>query len=242
MKNYILTNDTIKIEEHRLYRIKCIKAFKNVKEGEIGGFIESYDNLDENAWVYDNAKVYGYAKVYGNAKICGNSVICGYSKVYDNAYVTDNAMMFGNPNVHGNTVIYDNATVCGYAEVYGNAHVYGKANVYANAKVYEHANVYGNAVVQGQAVICGNASVNGNAYICGNAIINSKEDYIVFKNWWSSGRYFTWTKSNDMLYVGCFYGTGEKLINKAYKDSEKSGREYEKAVRYIERIKSQDNE
>jgi len=60
--------------------------------------------------------------------------------------------------------------------------------------------------------------------------------YIVFKNFWSSGRYFTWTRSNNMWRVGCFYGTGEELIAKAYKDSEKSGREYERVVRYVESI------
>ena len=62
-------------------------------------------------------------------------------------------------------------------------------------------------------------------------------DYIVSKNWWSSGRYFTWTRSNDMWRVGCFYGTGKELIAKAYKDSKVSGREYEKVVKYVEQIK-----
>lgn len=61
-------------------------------------------------------------------------------------------------------------------------------------------------------------------------------DYIVFKNWWSSGRYFTWTRSNNMWRVGCFYGTGKELIEKAYKDSAKSGREYERIVEYVEEI------
>ena len=62
------------------------------------------------------------------------------------------------------------------------------------------------------------------------------DDYFVFKNWWSSGRYFTWTKSNNLWRVGCFYGTGKQLIAKAYKDSELSGREYERIVRYVEAI------
>lgn len=62
-------------------------------------------------------------------------------------------------------------------------------------------------------------------------------DYIVFKNWWSSGRYFTWTRSNDMWCVGCFYGTGKELIAKAYKDSKMSGKEYERVVKYVEQIK-----
>ena len=62
---------------------------------------------------------------------------------------------------------------------------------------------------------------------------------IVFKNWWSSGRYFTWTRSNNMWSVGCFYCTGEELIKKAYQYSEKSGREYERVVKYIEEIKKE---
>lgn len=75
-----------------------------------------------------------------------------------------------------------------------------------------------------------NLSQSGNCWVSGDA------DYIVFKNWWSSGRYFTWTRSNNMWRVGCFYGTGKELIEKAYKDSAKSGREYERIVEYVEEI------
>lgn len=46
----------------------------------------------------------------------------------------------------------------------------------------------------------------------------------------------TRTRSNNMWKVGCFYGTGEELIKKAYADSEKSGKEYERVVRYVESI------
>ena len=91
-------------------------------------------------------------------------------------------------------------------------------------------NLYGNAWVYGDAMVSGNAEVCGNAEVYGNA------DYIVFKNWWSSGRYFTWTRSNNMWAVGCFYGTGEELIKKAYADSECSGREYKRVVEYVQSI------
>ena len=59
---------------------------------------------------------------------------------------------------------------------------------------------------------------------------------IVFKNSWSSGRYFTYTKSNKMWRVGCFYGTGDELIKKAYKDSEESGKHYELYVNLIKEM------
>ena len=92
---------------------------------------------------------------------------------------------------------------------------------------------------EGDCWIYNDAIVYGNAEVCGNAKVEKESDYIVFKNWWSSGRYFTWTRSNDMWSVGCFYGTGEELIKKAYSDSEKKGREYERIVRYVESIKSE---
>lgn len=79
--------------------------------------------------------------------------------------------------------------------------------------------------------------ISGRSIISGDAVVESNYDYIVFKNWWSSGRYFTWTRSNDMWSVGCFYGTGKELIAKAYKDSKVSGREYERVVKYVEQIK-----
>ena len=105
--------------------------------------------------------------------------------------------------------------------------------------VYGNAEVYGNAKVLGDAEVYGNAKVLGNAEVHGNAEVEKKSDYIVFKNWWSSGRYFTWTRSNDKWRVGCFYGTGEELIKKAYNDSEEKGREYERVVKYVESIKSE---
>ena len=71
---------------------------------------------------------------------------------------------------------------------------------------------------------------------CGDAWVYGNADYIVMKNNWSSGRYFTYTLSNNMWKVGCFFGTGEELIKKAYEYSELSGRCYEASVRYVEEL------
>lgn len=86
-----------------------------------------------------------------------------------------------------------------------------------------------NAKVRGNAQICGNAKIRGDAEIYNN------KDYIVFKNWWSSGRHFTWTRSNNMWSVGCFYGTGDELIKKAYADNEDKGKHYKDIVEYVNR-------
>ena len=190
MKKYELTTETLQIAGHTLHRIKALRDFGSVKAGELGGWIESEENLSQadNAWVYNNAKVFDKARVYSDAAVSDDATVCGYAIVNDNARV------------------YDNAEVSDYAEVFENAIVFGHAKVY------------------------GKATINGDAKVYDSA------DYIVFKNFWSSGRYFTWTRSNNKWSVGCFHGTGEELIKKAYADSEKSGREYERVVRYVESI------
>ncbi len=224
-KKYKLTDETIKLNGVTLYRIEALKDFGEIKKGDKGGFIESENNLahEGDAWVSDNAHVYGDACVFDNARVYNNAFVSGYAQVY------------GNARVYGNAWLYGNTRVCGYAWVADNARVYGDANVCDDSSVFGSACVYGNAHVYGDAL------VRGYACVCGDAEISNKSDYIVFQNWWSSGRYFTWTRSNNMWSVGCFYGTGEELIKKAYKDSELSGREYERVVRYVESILAEEN-
>ena len=132
--------------------------------------------------------------------------------------------------------VYNNAKVYDYAKVYNNAKVCGRAEVYGHAEVYENAEVHDYAKVYGAA------KVDSYATVFGNAVIKSNRDYIVFKNWWSSGRYFIWTRSNNKWKVGCFYGTSKELVSKAYNDSKESGREYERIVKYVESILNEEKE
>lgn len=86
----------------------------------------------------------------------------------------------------------------------------------------------------------GDAWVSGNARVSGDARVSKLNDYIVFKNNWSSGRYFTYTRSNKMWKVGCFYGTGEELIKKAYQDSKDSGKHYEAYVNLVKTLEQEE--
>lgn len=213
MKKYELTGETKVINGVELHRIKAIESFGNINEGYLGGWIESEKNLSQ----YGDAWVGGNAMVSGNAWVGGNAIVCGKA------------------------IVRENAWVCGKAKVCGDARIGGYATVYGNATVRGYATVDGYATVGGHATVCGDAKVDGYATIDDNATVGEKEDYIVFKNWWSSGRYFTWTRSNNKWKVGCFYGNGEQLIKKAYEDSLKSGREYERVVKYVESILKEEN-
>ena len=82
----------------------------------------------------------------------------------------------------------------------------------------------------------GDAEVFGYVEVCGNAEVSERSDLTVFKNNWSSGRHFTYTKSNKMWKVGCFYGTGQELIEEAYGDSEISGDHYKAYVDFVETL------
>ncbi len=243
---YELTDETIDFCCHRLHRIKAMKDFRCngffIKKGDLGGYIEKEYNLSQEyeCWVYDNAMVCDNAQVYDNARVYGNAQIYDNACVYGNAQVSDNALVFGNARVREQAEIYGDARVRGNAEIFGNSKVYGNARVdefarvYDNAQIYENATVHDNAYIGDNAQIFDNVRVFGYAEIIGDAEVKDISDYIIFKNSWSSGRYFTWTKSNDMWRVGCFYGTGEELIKKAYKDSDKSGKNYELTVKYVE--------
>ena len=76
MKKYELTDETIEFYGRTLHRIRACRDFvtiagKQVKTGDLGGFVETEKTLSHNGacWVYGNAEVWGDARVYGNAKI-----------------------------------------------------------------------------------------------------------------------------------------------------------------------------
>lgn len=213
MRKYELTDKTINYDGHILHRIKALRDFSDVKAGDLGGYIESYSNLSHSGecWVYNQAKVYSHASVRNDAELHNCAEAKDYAIIEDKASLWDKAIVYDYACVVGNSV------VCDDAEVYSLA-------------------VIKNCTVKDIAKVSIPINVSGNIRICGNAVIESEKDYIIFKNWWSSGRFFIWTRSNNMWSVGCFYGTGKELIEKAYKDSELSGREYKRVVKYVESI------
>lgn len=218
-KKYKITDETIIYFGRVLKKIEALKDFANVHKGDKGGYVETENNLSQegDCWIYEEAKVFDFAKIYDNARIGDYACVFRHAKVYGNALICHNARVFGNAQVFGNAVIYNNAVITGYAKVYDCAVVRNRAVVGDSANIHGHAKIYFGK-------------------IDGDVDISNMSDYIIFKNWWSSGRFFIWTKSNNMWSVGCFYGTGKELIEKAYKDSELSGREYERIVKYVESI------
>lgn len=152
MKKYELTEETVKVSEITLYRIRAVRDFGSVKTGDLGGYIEKEENLSHfgDAWVSGNGKVFGNAEVSGNAWVSGNTWVSG------------------------------NGKVCGNAEVCGEAWVSGNAWVFGDTKVSGNAKVFGNAKVSGNTWIFGNAKVSNTRHFFVQGPIGSRNDFVTF--------------------------------------------------------------
>lgn len=103
MKKFELTREFITFLGRKLFRIKALVEFGDVKAGELGGYVEKEENINHegNAWVYGNARVYGDARVYGNARVSGDARVYGNARVYGDAWVSGDAWVYGNAWVSG---------------------------------------------------------------------------------------------------------------------------------------------
>ena len=144
MKKYEFTGETITDNGKVLHRIRAVRTFGRVRKGQLGGYVESEDNLshDGNAWVGDKAIIYGNAHIGGNADIGGYAEVGDNARVVGNARVNDHAKVFRDAQVFGNAVICGNAWVYGSAWVGGNTEthgtwIFGDARIYSNKDLKE---------------------------------------------------------------------------------------------------------
>ena len=97
---YALTNKTTKFGKHVLYQIIASKDIPchNVKEGDLGGYIESEQNLSQkgNCWIDTSVRLIGTTQIKGNALlqsekrgINNNSNSYGTVSVIDYDFVQD---------------------------------------------------------------------------------------------------------------------------------------------------------
>ncbi|GAA4667868.1 hypothetical protein [Bartonella pachyuromydis] len=102
-----------------LYRIKALKDFSDVKEGDLGGFIEKESNLshDGNCWVYNEACV------YNNAHVSDNATVCDYASVFDNAKIESNSKVFDCARIYDNAKITGYTYICDKVSVFGNSYI-----------------------------------------------------------------------------------------------------------------------
>lgn len=165
---YELTRKKLDYYGKELYRIRATEEILNDKggivaqKGDLGGFVQSEENLGQSGydWIADNAKV------------------------YDNAYISGGSIVRDNAEVFGNAVVLDKSDISGDCAVSGDC-------VIDSSQISEHARVFGRAYVD-KSILGGMISVFGNSIItstdlheyklavdvCGCAHIVSRRDII----------------------------------------------------------------
>lgn len=120
MKYELLKNNFIEYKGRKLYRIRALKSFSDIKCGDIGGYVENEKNLSQNGncWIYNNAKVYDDGRVFDNAIIKNNAEVFDNASVLDNAIIQDNAICYDNSVIYRNAVCGIDTKVNGHAEIY----------------------------------------------------------------------------------------------------------------------------
>ena len=100
-RHFKLTEERLAHDGAILRRIQAVKdlPYHKVRKGDLGGWVECYENLQDDAWIFGNVKVYQKAVVSGHA------FLTDYACVYGNAVVS------GNTQLYGRTYIYKSATI-----------------------------------------------------------------------------------------------------------------------------------
>ena len=199
-KKYEITKKTTKLYGRTIRMIRAIDDFSDIKAGDLGGYIESEDNLSHegNCWIYDGAMVTDQAQISGNAIL------------RENCWVSGNSRVWGDTQVIGNVEISEDAKVSENAWVYGDTRVSGTARIFGNARVSGHSHVSGLAWVYGDAHISGDAQIFGNARVYGDAWIDINDWSYIRRGNINRGIWNQQVKINGKFYL--ISSTLEKLL------------------------------
>lgn len=152
------------IDGKELYRIKALKNFGEVRDGDIGGWVENYSNLSQEGtcWLFDDAMVYDKAYVFEDAELHHHAIAYGTEcNIGGKSIITDNAKI-------KNSIIY-------YTSVSGQSFITRSKLYYSNIKlgcVIDKTNLYESIIMNIDLKHC---------VIGKGAFIANSYDYIKFK-------------------------------------------------------------
>ena len=142
----------------------------DVHKGDLGGFVETEDNLDQE----------GFAWIGKDAIACEDSYIGGDAILADSAVARDSAYIGNNAVIADHAVVQDNAIVCG-GYISGNSCICGSAILNSDEQTRCAPMIGGNARVYGE--LTGNVVCQGGAVVLpGVKLYNTTADCFVLKD------------------------------------------------------------
>ena len=150
-RKYEITDITMEFEGRRLYRIRALKDFSDVKKGDLGGWVESEYNLSQNynCWIYDEAKAMDRSRMYGD------SAMHDYSKMYDYSTMYDGSEMYDSSEMHDYSEMYDNS------KMFNNSEMYERSTMYDYARMHNYSEMYGDSEMHRNSVLKDKEKLHG---------------------------------------------------------------------------------
>lgn len=142
-----ISNDSI-IHNHngqqiKLHRIIALMDFRDIKKGQIGGYIQRIENIQDLAWVGEEAKL------FGDAIISGVCQVKGQSEVYDNATISGESEISGSCKIFNNTKISGDFWIDGNVSISGDVNLRGLGRIMGNVEISNQFTSIGRLIISG---------------------------------------------------------------------------------------------
>ena len=162
-RKYEMTNITMEFEERTLYRIRALKNFRNVKAGDLGGWVSGKHNLSQegDCWIYDEAKCMDNARMYHNSAMYNNAVMCDFSEMHGCSEMHNYSAMLDNSRMYNCSAMYDNSRIYNDSKMYNNSRMFDNSAMYNNAvmldnsKMFENSRMYRDSRLKNKEKLCG---------------------------------------------------------------------------------------
>lgn len=234
-----ISDGEMSIVEIKLYRIQALKTFTKpggynpvVHVGELGGYVESEDNLSHegNCWLFDKARVKDGGKVlddaivYDKCLVSKNSIIRGGSVVGGHCFVTNQSVIIDS-KLEGNVIVN------GHSTIHSGAYLYGEIGV-DQSDIGGSVNLIGRISVK-KSRITAPLELSGDYEL--NFDVSDPHSVIGYNVGMPGGRLFTIknivaSKVEDKWSTGDFVGTGEELIDFVSDSDDKQRVEYVRSI------------
>ena len=160
--NYeLLLYDYVNFVDKKLYRMRAIRDFENrkgvVKKGELGGFIEGFDNVSGNGWITNDSLVFGNAYVKDYCIVSGSSVIHDKAKILGKASIV-NSRIHEEALIEGRVTIKD-SVISGRAVLLDDV-IVDDSIVTDSARIGDRMQIVNKSIIMGNVLLFGNKTIS----------------------------------------------------------------------------------
>ena len=213
-RKYEITNITMEFEERTLYRIRALKNFRNVKAGDLGGWVSGKHNLSQegDCWIYDEAKCMDNARMYHNSAMYNNAVMCDFSEMHGCSEMHNYSAMLDNSRMYNCSAMYDNSRMYNDSKMYNNSRMFDNSAMYNNAVMLDNSKMFENSRMYRDSRLKNKENLYGK-------LVTKVDRFIEINN--TGGRIVTGVlKDGKILYnIGCQNEiTKEVFIDRIYND------------------------